>query len=71
MKKQPMKRMFRNDMSDQQKRAISMKLQGRTLTQSTKDKISKAMQDYWASLPLKPATENPYENNTTEQSTNV
>ena len=68
--KQPMKRMYRNDMSDQQKRAISMKLQGRTLRQSTKDKISKAMQEYWASLPLKPATD-PYENNTTEENTNV
>ena len=60
--KQPTKRKFRNDMSDQQRRAISQKLQGRIMPQSTKDKISKSMQDYWASLPLKPTTETPYNN---------
>lgn len=59
---QPTKRKFRNDMSDQQKRAISQKLQGRKMPQSTKDKISKSMQDYWASLPLKPTTETLYNN---------
>ena len=60
--KQPTKRKFRNDMSDQQRRAISQKLQGRIMPQSTKDKISKSMQDYWARLPLKPTTETPYNN---------
>lgn len=59
---QPIKRQFRNDMSDAQKQAISQKLRGRTLSQSTKDKISKSMTDYWNSLPLKPTTESPYDN---------
>ena len=47
-------------MSDQQKQAISQKLRGRTLSQSTKDKISQSMTDYWNSLPLKPTPDNPY-----------
>lgn len=51
-------RQFRNDMSDTQKQAISNKLTGRRLSQSTKDKISKSMCDYWNSLPLKPSTDN-------------
>ena len=54
------KRQFRNDMSDQQKQAISQKLKGRTLSQSTKDKISQSMIDYWDSLPLKPTPDNPF-----------
>lgn len=53
---QPTKRRYRNDMSDQQKQAISQKLTGRTLSNDTKQKISKSMQDYWASLPMKPVT---------------
>ena len=53
---QPTKRVYRNDMSDQQKQAISQKLTGRTLSNDTKQKISKSMQDYWASLPMKPVT---------------
>ncbi|MBO4560524.1 MAG: hypothetical protein J5705_00955 [Bacteroidaceae bacterium] len=57
--KQP-KRKYRNDMSDAQKQAISRKLTGRTLPQSTKDRISKSMTDYWNSLPLKPTSDNPY-----------
>ena len=60
------KRKFRNDMSDAQKQAISQKLTGRTLPQSTKEKISKSMIDYWNSLPLKPTTKQPYGD--TEQS---
>lgn len=54
--KQPTKRQYRNDMPEAQKQAISLKLQGRKLSQNTKQKISKAMQDYWASLPMKPVT---------------
>ena len=57
---QPIKRQFRNDMSDSQKQAISQKLRGRTLSQSTKDKISKSMTDYWNSLPMKLTPDNPY-----------
>ena len=52
--KQPVKRQYRNDMPEAQRQAISQKLQGRKLSQDTKQKISKAMQDYWASLPMKP-----------------
>lgn len=54
MTTQPYKRQYRNDMSDAQKQAISQRMKGRTLSQSTKDKISKSMQDYWNSLPYKP-----------------
>lgn len=53
---QPVKRQYRNDMPEAQRQAISQKLQGRKLSQDTKQKISKAMQDYWASLPMKPVT---------------
>lgn len=66
---QPVKRQFRNDMCDQQKQAISQKLRGRTLSQSTKDKISKSMTDYWNSLPMKPTTDNPYGNNEDKNAT--
>ena len=53
---QPMKRQYRNDMPLSQRQAISAKLKGRTLSQDTRQKISKSMQDYWAKLPLKPVT---------------
>ena len=69
--KQPTKRQYRNDMPEAQKQAISQKLQGRKLSQNTKQKISKAMQDYWASLPMKPVTSTgtTSTNNTTSTST--
>jgi len=60
------KRKYRNDMSLQQKQAISKKLRGRSLSQSTKNKISKSMTDYWNSLPIKPTSGQPFSN--TEQS---
>lgn len=50
------KRQYRNDMSDEQKQKISQKLKGRTLSNDTKAKISKSLEKYWASLPLKPIT---------------
>lgn len=53
---QPSKRQYRNDMPEAQRQAISNKLKGRTLSDVTKQKISKSMQDYWAKLPLKPMT---------------
>lgn len=56
MIKQPKKRQYRNDMPETQKQAISDKLKGRKLSNDTKMKISKSMQDYWASLPMKPVT---------------
>lgn len=61
--KQPIKRRYRNDMSDQQKQAISRKLTGRTLSNDTKQKISKSMEKYWASLPMKPITSSGNTNN--------
>lgn len=61
----PSKRKYRNDMSLQQKQAISSKLTGRSLSQSTKNKISKSMIDYWNSLPIKPTSGQPFSN--TEQ----
>lgn len=61
----PSKRKYRNDMSLQQKQAISSKLTGRSLSQSTKNKISKSMIDYWQSLPIKPTSGQTYSN--TEQ----
>ena len=59
-----MKRQYRNDMPLSQRQAISAKLKGRTLSQDTKQKISKSMQDYWASLPMKPVTSTDNDNNT-------
>lgn len=58
------KRRYRNDMPETQKQAISQKLKGRRLSTDTKKKISKSMQDYWASLPMKPITtsNSPYDN---------
>lgn len=53
-----MKRHYRNDMPLAQRQAISAKLKGRTLSQTTKDRISKSMTDYWAQLPMKPVDDN-------------
>lgn len=58
MIQKPKKRQYRNDMPDSQREKISQKLTGRKLSNDTKMKISKSMQDYWANLPLKPATGN-------------
>lgn len=59
---QKQKRQYRNDMPQQQRDKISQKLSGRKLSNDTKAKISKSMQDYWASLPMKPInnSQNPY-----------
>ena len=51
-----MKRIYRNDMSQSQKDKLSLANQGKTLSQSTKDKISQALAKYWNSLPYKPLT---------------
>ena len=56
MSKQPQRRIYRNDMPDAQRQAISQKLQGRKLSDDTKKKISKSMTDYWSKLPMKPVT---------------
>lgn len=63
------KRQYRNDMSDEQKQKISRKLQGRKLSQDTKNKISKSMCDYWGSLSYKPVTSTGTTNNNTSTNT--
>lgn len=52
------KRKYRNDMSDEQKQKISQKMQGRKLSMTTRQKISKSLTDYWNSLPIKPHSNN-------------
>ena len=51
-----MKRIYRNDMSPAQKMKLSAANIGKKLSQETKDKISKSMEEYWKSLPYKPGT---------------
>lgn len=46
-------------MQQTQKDKIAAANIGKTLSQSTKDKISRSMQKYWQGLPFKPATETP------------
>ena len=67
MTTQQPKRQYRNDMSDAQKQAISQRMKGRTLSNDTKQKISKSMEKYWASLPVKPITTNNNDNNSNEE----
>jgi len=43
-------------MSQSQKDKLSAINKGKTLPQSTKDKISQSMTRYWSSLPYKPDT---------------
>lgn len=64
MIQKPKKRQYRNDMPDSQREKISQKLSGRKLSNDTKRKISKSMQVYWASLPMKPVTGNNNDINT-------
>ena len=52
------KRIFRNDVSDETRMKQSISHQGRKLPNSVKQKISKAMCDYWAKLPMKPINNN-------------
>lgn len=48
-----MKRVYRNDVSQETKVKQSLAHQGRKHSNSTKNKISKALCNYWAKLPLK------------------
>lgn len=50
-----MKRIYRNDMPQQQKDKIAAANKGKTLSQQTKAKISKSLQQYWQRLPMKPS----------------
>ena len=49
-----MHRIYRNDMAQTQKDKIAAANIGKTLSQQTKDKISRSMQKYWQKLPYKP-----------------
>ena len=51
------KRIYRNDMAQDQKDKIAAANRGKHLTTATKAKISRAMAEYWASLPYKPDEE--------------
>lgn len=51
-----MHRVYRNDMQQAQKDKIAAANVGKTLSQQTKDKISRSMQKYWQRLPYKPGT---------------
>ena len=55
---QPQRRKFRNDVSPQTREKQSLAHQGRKHSNDTKQKISKAMCDYWAKLPMKPINNN-------------
>lgn len=55
---QPQKRIYRNDVSQLTRERQSIAHQGRKHSNDTKQKISKAMCDYWASLPMKPINNN-------------
>lgn len=51
-----MRRIYRNDMSDSQKEKLSAINKGKTLSQQTKQRISRSMEKYWNSLPYKPTS---------------
>ena len=50
------KRVWRNDMPQQQKDKIAAANTGKKLSIATRQKIAAAMAKYWASLPYKPPT---------------
>lgn len=54
-----MKRTYRNDMTQQQKDKIAAAHTGKTLSPHTRELIAKAMREYWATLPMKPTSEQP------------
>lgn len=53
-----MKRIYRNDVSNITKEKQSIAHKGKSHSNETKQRISKAMQNYWAKLPTKPTTNN-------------
>ena len=55
---QPKKRLYRNDVSAETREKQSVAHQGRRHSNDTKQKISKAMCDYWEKLPMKPINNN-------------
>ena len=63
---QPQRRIYRNDVSPQTREKQSLAHQGRKHSNDTKQKISKAMCDYWAKLPMKPINGNNNGTSTTD-----
>lgn len=59
-----MKRMYRNDVSDETKQKQSMSHKGKRHSESSKQKISQSLTQYWATLGPKPTNNN---TSTTEQ----
>ncbi len=51
-----MRRIYRNDMPQQQKDKIAMANTGKHHSEDTKRKISASMERYWQRLPYKPST---------------
>ena len=65
-----MHRVYRNDMTQQQKDKIAAANTGRRHTQATKAKISRSMQKYWQRLPFKPTTDTGTTDSSTGTTTN-
>ena len=59
-----MHRLYRNDMQQAQKDKIAAAHTGKRLSQTTKDKISRALQDYWRRLPMRTTDTNNSEGGT-------
>ena len=53
-----MKRIYRNDVSNSTREKQSVAHKGKTHSNETKQRISRAMCNYWAKLPTKPTTNN-------------
>ena len=64
-----MKRIWRNDMQQDQKDKIAAANTGKHHTPETKRKISQSMARYWARLPFKPITNTGETSTGTDQNT--
>lgn len=64
-----MKRIWRNDMQQDQKDKIAAANTGKHHTPETKRKISQSMVRYWARLPFKPITNTGETSTGTDQNT--
>lgn len=64
------KRQYRN-MSDEQRQTLSNINKGKKLSQETKNKISKSMQEYWSQLDWAPTTDYRTGNNNGENTSTM
>lgn len=53
-----MKRIYRNDVSEETREKQSVAHSGKKHSNATKQKISQSMVKYWATLPVKPENNN-------------